>query len=259
MKHLTPILALILCVTLVGSVNAAIVTGTITFDGTEEYTEVPARKLLDINTNEQHCITATKGAKSEELVVSKGKGIQNVVVYVRVSGQKATPLKENPKLDQKDCRYLPHVLAVPTGTTVILTSDDPVAHNVNAHATKNEAKNLLISKKGLEFPYTLTKAEAIKLTCDVHAWMSGYIVAVDSNFYTVTGQKDEKGNFIHPDDYEKSADTGKYTIKDVAAGRARVVVWHETLGTANKTVQVPETGELTVDFKSSEFKKPKKK
>ena len=107
MKHLTPILALILCVTLIGSLNAATVTGTITFDGTAEYTEVPERKLLDIKTKEQHCLTTAKGAKSEELVVSKGKGIQNVVVYVRVSGQKATPLKENPKLDQKDCRYLP--------------------------------------------------------------------------------------------------------------------------------------------------------
>ncbi len=255
MKHLKPILVLFACITLTSAAYAATVTGTITFDGAE----VPERKLLDINTNEQHCLTVTKDAKSEELVVSKGKGIQNVVVYVRVSGHKATPLKKNPKLDQKDCRYLPHVLVVPTGTTVDLTSDDPVAHNVNAHATKNEAKNLLISKKGQKFPYTLTKAEAIKLTCDVHAWMSGYIVAVDSNFYTVTGQKDEKGKFIHPDEYEQSADTGKYTIKDVAAGRARVVVWHETLGTANKTVQVPETGELKVDFKSSEFKKPKKK
>ena len=259
MKHLKLFLPVILCVTLVGSVNAAIVTGTITFDGTEEFTEVPERKLLDIKTTEQHCLTTAKGAKSEELVVSKGKGIQNVVVYVRVSGQKATPLKENPKLDQKDCRYLPHVLVVPTGTTVDLTSDDPVAHNVNSHATKNEAKNVLIAKKGTTIAYELTKAEAIKLTCDVHAWMSGYIVVVDSNFYTVTGQKDEKGNFIHPDDYEKSEDTGKYTIKDVAAGRARVVVWHEKLGTANKTVTVPETGELKVDFKSSEFKKPKTK
>ena len=255
MKHLKLILTLFVCVTLVGTSYAATVTGTITFDGTE----VPDRKLLDIKTNEQHCLTVTKGAKSEELVISKGKGIQNVVVYVRVSGHKATPLKENPILDQKDCRYLPHVLVVPIGTTVDLTSDDPVAHNVNSHAAKNEAKNVLISKKGQKIPYTLTKAEAIKLTCDVHAWMSGYIVVVASNFYTVTGQKDEKGNFIHPDDYEKSTDTGKYTIKDVAAGKARVVVWHETLGTANKTVQVPESGELTVDFKSSEFKKPKKK
>lgn len=255
MKHVKFVLALLICSTLFGVVNAATVKGTISYDGSE----VPARKLLDINTNEQHCITVTKGAKSEELVISKGKGIQNVVVYVRVSGHKATPLKENPKVDQKDCRYLPHVLVVPTGTTVDLTSDDPVAHNVHSHATKNEAPNIQIPKKGVKIPYTLTKAEAIKLTCDIHGWMSGYIVAVDSNYYTVTGQKDEKGKYIDPDAYEASADTGKYTIKEVPTGRARVVVWHETLGTANKTVQIPEDGELTVDFKSSEFKKPKTK
>ncbi len=259
MKYLKLMLVMLMCGTLSCIAYAATITGTISFDGTEELTEVPERKLLDIKTNEQHCLTVTKDAKSEELVVSKGKGIQNVVVYVRVSGHKATPLKEKPILDQKDCRYLPHVLVVPTGTTVALTSDDPVAHNVNSHATKNEAKNLLISKKGIKFDYKLTKAEAIKLTCDVHSWMSGYIVVVDSNFYTVVGQKDEKDKFIHPDTYEESADTGKYKIEDVPAGRARVIAWHETLGTANKTLTIPESGELTVDFKSSEFKKPKKK
>ncbi|MDE0485020.1 MAG: hypothetical protein OXI67_20790 [Candidatus Poribacteria bacterium] len=255
MKFLKFIITLLLCSTMASIAFAANITGTITYDMDEPTT----RTVLTINTQEQHCIDATKGAKSEVLVVSKGKGIQNVVVYVRMSGQKVTPLKENPVVDQKDCRYLPHVTAVPIGTTVNVTSDDPVAHNVHSHAAKNEAKNFIIQKKGIVVPYEITKAEEIKLTCDIHAWMSGYIVAVNSNYYTVTGQKDDKDNWIHPDDYEKSADTGKYTIKDVPAGRARVVVWHEKLGSANKTVQVPASGDLTVDFKASEFKPPKKK
>lgn len=255
MKNLKTIIALLICGTMTSIAFAANITGTITYDKTDPTT----RPALEIKTQEQHCIDATKGAKKEDLVVSKGKGIQNVVVYVRMSGQKVTPLKENPKVDQKDCRYLPHVLAVPVGTTVDFTSDDPVAHNVHSHATKNEAPNVQIPKKGVVIPYKITKPEEIKLTCDIHAWMSGYIVAVNSNYYTVTGQKDDKDNWIHPDDYEKSADTGKYTIKDVPAGRARVVVWHEKLGSANKTVQVPASGDLTVDFKASEFKPPKKK
>ncbi|MDE0088534.1 MAG: hypothetical protein OXU23_22615 [Candidatus Poribacteria bacterium] len=255
MKYLKFIITLLLCSTMTSIAFAANITGTITYDMDEPTT----RTVLTINTQEKHCIDATKGAKSEVLVVSKGKGIQNVVVYVRMSGQKVTPLKENPVVDQKDCRYLPHVTVVPIGTTVNVTSDDPVAHNVHSHAAKNEAKNFIIQKKGIVVPYTITKAEEIKLTCDIHAWMSGYIVAVNSNYYTVTGQKDDKDNWIHPDDYEKSADTGKYTIKDVPAGRARVVVWHEKLGSANKTVQVPASGELKVDFKASEFKPPKKK
>ena len=256
MKNLKSIIALLICGTMTSIAFAANIIGTVTYDKSDPTT----RKALAINTQEKHCIDATKGAKSEELVVSKGKGIQNVVIYARVRGGGELKMPEkNPTVDQKDCRYLPHVIAVPVGVTVDVTSNDPVAHNVHSHATKNEAKNFQIPKKGIIIPYEITKAEEIKLTCDIHAWMSGYIVAVNSNYYTVTGQKDDKDNWIHPDDYEKSDDTGKYTIKDVPAGRARVVVWHEKLGSANKTVEVPESGDLKVDFKASEFKPPKKK
>lgn len=254
MKSLKIITTLLIVGTMTSIAFAGNVVGTVTYEG-----EVPARTALTINTTEQHCIDTTKGAKSENLVVSKSKGIQNVVIYARGRGYTVTPLKENVKVDQKNCRYLPHVIAVPTGSTVELTSSDPVAHNVHSHAEKNDAPNVQIAQKGTIVPYTITKAEAIKLTCDIHAWMTGYIVAVDSNYYTVTGQKDDKDNFIDPDTYEKSTDTGKFTLEDVPAGRARIIAWHENLGTANKTVEVPESGEVTVDFKKSDFKKPKKK
>ncbi len=257
MKYLKLTIALLICGTMASVAFAGNVTGTVTYEG-----DAPARKALAINTQEQHCIDATKGAKSEELVVSKGKGIQNVVVYMRLRGQQELKIPEDKKkltVDQKDCRYLPHVIAVPVGAIVDVTSSDPVAHNVHSYAAKNEAKNFIIKKKGEIIPYTITAAEAIKLTCDVHTWMSGYIVAVNSNYYTVTGQKDDKDKWIHPDDYEKSADKGKYTLKDVPAGRARVVAWHEKLGTAFKNVEVPATGDISVDFKSTDFKPPKKK
>lgn len=255
MKNLKIITSLLMFGMMASIALAGNIKGTVVYEG-----DVPARTALTINTTEQHCIDSTKGAKSENLVVSKGKGIQNVVVYARVRGHKVTPLEENVKVDQKNCRYLPHVIVVPTGSTVDLTSSDPVAHNVHSHAEKNEAKNVQIAQKGTVIPYTLTKAEAIKLTCDIHAWMSGYIVAVDSNFYAVTGQKDDKDNFIDPDTYEKSTDTGKFTLKDVPEGRVRVVAWHEELGTANTIVEVPATGDAPpVEFKSTDFKKPKKK
>lgn len=257
MKSLKLIITLLICGTMASVAFAGNVTGNVTYEG-----DAPARKALAINTQEQHCIDATKGAKSEELVVSKGKGIQNVVVYMRLRGQQELKIPEDKKkltVDQKDCRYLPHVIAVPVGAIVDVTSSDPVAHNVHSYAAKNEAKNFIVKKKGEIIPYTITAAEAIKLTCDVHTWMSGYIVAVDSNYYTVTGQKDDKDKWIHPDDYEKSSDKGKYTLKDVPAGRARVVAWHEKLGTAFKNVEVPATGDISVDFKSTDFKLPKKK
>lgn len=255
MKNLKTIITVLICSTITGVALAGNITGTVTYEG-----DVPARKVLTISTQEQHCITATKGAKSESLVVSKSKGIQNVVISVRLRGSQELKMPEEaPVVDQKDCRYLPHVIAVPVGATVTITSDDPVAHNVHSHAAKNAAPNIQIPKKGDVYKYKITKAEAIKLTCDIHAWMSGYIVAVDSNFFAVTGQKDKEDKWIHPDDYEKSSDTGKFTIKEVPEGRARVIAWHETLGSANKTITVPAEGDVSVDFKSTDFKKPKEK
>lgn len=254
MKYLKSTITILILATMTSIAYAGNVTGTVTFEG-----DAPERPALTINTTEQHCIDTTKGAKAENLVVSKGKGIQNVVIYARGRGYTVKPLEKNPKVDQMNCRYLPHVIVVPTGTTVDLTSSDPVAHNVHSHPEKNEIKNVLITQKGAIRPYTITKAEAIKLTCDIHAWMSGYIVAVDSNYYAVTGQKDDEDKFIGPDAYEKSMDKGKFTLKDVPAGRTRIIAWHEELGSANKTIEVPEDGDITVDFKSTDFKKPKPK
>jgi hypothetical protein len=89
--------------------------------------------------------------------------------------------------------------------------------------------------------------------------MTGYIVAVNSNFYTVTGYKDAENKWLSSDAYEKSADAGTYTLENVPAGRARVVAWHEELGTANKTIEVPASGDIAVNFTSADFKKKAKK
>ena len=225
------------------------ITGTVMYEG-----DAPERPAL-IAAKDQHCVDVVKGTKSEALVVSKGKGIKNVVIYARVRGAKVTLPEDNPVMDQKDCAYYPHVLAVPVGVTVDLTSQDPVAHNVHSHAQNNEAKNIQIPKKGIVIPYEITKAEQIKFTCDIHDWMTGYIVAVPNNYFTVTGYKDAEGKWLSSDAYEKSEDTGKYTLENVPAGRARVIAWHEELGTANKMVEVTADGDVSVNFTSADFKK----
>ena len=228
---------------------AGTITGTVMYDG-----DAPARPALTA-TKDQHCIDAVTGTKSEALVVSKGKGIKNVVLYARVRGAKVTIPEKNPVMDQKGCAYYPHVLAVVAGSTVDLTSSDPIAHNVHSHATKNEAINYQIPQPGKIIPHKIEKAEEIKFTCDIHAWMTGYIVAVPSNFFTVTGYKDADDAWISSDAYEESADAGSYSIADVPAGRVRVVAWHEELGSANKTVEVPASGDIAVNFTSADFKK----
>ena len=241
--------ALLVSTLLASAALAGTITGTVSYDG-----DAPERPALTA-TKDQHCIDAVKGTKSEALVVSKGKGIKNVVIYARVRRAKVTLPDKNPVMDQKACAYYPHVLAVVAGSTVDITSSDPIAHNVHSHAKDNEAINYQIPQPGKVIPHKIEKAEEIKFTCDIHAWMTGYIVAVPNNFFTVTGYKNADGTWISSDAYENSEDTGSYSIAEVPAGRVRVIAWHEELGSANKTVEVPASGDIAVNFTSADFKK----
>ncbi len=163
---------------------------------------------------------------------------------------------KNPVMDQLNCMYSPHVLVVTAGTTVDITSSDPVAHNVHSHATKNEAPNWQIPGPGKALPLKLEKREAIKFTCDIHNWMTGYIFVTDNDYYAVTGYKDKEGKWISSDAYEGSSDTGAYMIKDVPAGKYRVQAWHEELGTTKaQVIEVADSGEVEISFTSADFKK----
>jgi plastocyanin len=229
---------------------AGTIAGTVMYDG-----DAPARPAMQA-TKDQHCMDSLKNGKSEVLVVSKGKGIKNVVVYLRARGATPTIPAKNPAMDQVNCMYSPHVLVVAAGTTVDITSSDPVAHNVHSHATKNEAPNWQIPGPGRAFPLKLEKREAIKFTCDIHNWMSGYIFVTDNDYYVVIGYKDKDGKWISSDDYEGSSDTGAYMIKDIPAGKYRVQAWHEELGTTKaQAIDVADSGEVEINFTSADFKK----
>ena len=228
---------------------AGTISGTVMYDG-----DAPARPALQA-TKDQHCVDSLKSGKSEALVVSKGKGIKNVVVYLRARGAKPTIPAKNPVMDQVDCMYYPHVLVVTAGTTVDVTSSDPVAHNVHSHATKNEAPNWQIPGPGKKLPLKLEKREAIKFTCDIHNWMTGYIFVTDNDYYAVTGYKDKDGKWIGSDAYEGSSDTGTYMIKDVPAGKYRVQAWHEELGATKAQVVEVADGAVEINFTSADFKK----
>ena len=78
---------------------AGTISRTVMYDG-----DAPARPALQA-TKDQHCVDSLKSGKSEALVVSKGKGIKNVVVYLRARGAEPTIPTKNPVMDQVDCMY----------------------------------------------------------------------------------------------------------------------------------------------------------
>ena len=206
-----------------GIANAAggTITGTVKYDGT-----APKPKTLEVTKDKEVC--GLKPHFDEDLVVGDGGGIQNAVVVVKGAKGEAKP--GDVTFDQKGCRYEPHVLAFPAGSTVKIMNSDGILHNIHTYSTANPSFNAAQPKFKKEMDKKVDKPEVIKVTCDAHGWMHGWWVATDTPYFAVT---DDKGN---------------YTIKDVPAGSYTVEVWQEKLGTSDEKADVKDGGSASVNF-----------
>ena len=200
------------------------ITGTVKFDG-----DVPERKQLKVDSDQETC--GQHNIISEALIVSNDtKGVKNVIVSIEdiEKGKKLLP-SSNPVLDQKDCVFLPHVVAVPAGATIEILNSDKVMHNVHSYAIKNSPFNEGVSGGG-KLPKKFDFPEVVPVKCDVHKWMSGFIVVKGNPYFAVT---DDNGNF---------------KIDNVPAGAYKLQAWQETLGKQVKDVTVEAGKEAKADF-----------
>jgi plastocyanin len=170
---------------------------------------------------------------------------ENVVVYLTKMPPKDVDLsKARFVMDQRNLEFVPHVLVVPVGASIVFPNDDQVAHNVFS-LSRTKSFNLGSYKPGESRTVVFDKAGIVELRCDVHAEMAAYILVMENPYFAVT---DKNGHFEIPDDsYLKQA--GLEGLSDPAPGNYTVKTWHEKLKTEKISVVVPEGGDATVELK----------
>ena len=143
---------------------------------------------------------------------------------VKIVGAPGTAAPGTGKLDQIKCEFVPHVQALLMGSTLKITSSDPVLHNSHAFFEDGTtAFNIAVPIMGMEISKKLDKAGLLKFRCDAgHTWMSAYVAVLSEPFFAVT---DADGNFM---------------IEGVPAGNYELEVWHEWLGTHREPLVVKE-------------------
>ena len=189
-----------------------------TVEADVKYSGAPQVEKLKVNKDTEKCGTE---AVVEKVVVGGNKGLANAVVSV--PGAKGTS-KAKAVLDQHGCKFVPHVLVMQPGEIEIKNSDD-ILHNLHTYSTANPSINKAQPKFKKTMTEKLEKPEFVKVTCDVHSWMLGW-VAVVPGLAAVT-DKD-----------------GMTKIENVPAGKQKIEVWHETLGKQEKDVEV-KAGQVT--------------
>lgn len=189
----------------------------------------------------------------KEVEVDGSKGLKNAVVSVRdikdkdwMKGFKKAPAQE---VTAKLCEFLPYTgIVVNKGQFKVVNTDadpnDPkskegVLHNPHSFdvlkAKSSTLFNIGLAKKGDSLQKTIKmrmakKGSVMRLQCDQHEFMQGWYLPVTNKYWGRTG-----------------AD-GTFEIKDVPAGKHKVMAWHPVAGKVEADVEVKDGGTVEANF-----------
>jgi plastocyanin len=117
----------------------------------------------------------------------RGQPVPAVAIYAVPRSQAGSPAHAGATdvMDQQHNAFVPHVLVVQTGTSVLFPNSDTVSHHVYSFS---EAKSFELGLyKGNAYPpLTFDKPGVVVLGCNIHDGMLGYILVVDTPHFALT-------------------------------------------------------------------------
>jgi hypothetical protein len=182
------------------------ITGSVKWSG-----PVPHLASFPITKDPQICDPDSQKTRDlERLIVSSQGGVKNTVVFLKdVTQGKEFDLPQARRfLDQKHCRYEPHILLVPQSTVLQMKSSDATLHTIHMDGA---------ASYNLPFPFTdqvisrqMTTPGVVNLKCNGgHVWMNAEMIVAPHPYYAVTDEN------------------GKFELNNVPAGEYEIVAWHE--------------------------------
>jgi hypothetical protein len=216
LRRVLPLLALGLGWPAVVGAQTGTIAGVVT-------TTVPALRPLRVTADIQVC---GRQLPDEAIAVGAGGALANVVVTL--SGVKTPTPYPDPQVINEGCRFVPRVQLARPGAPTKTFSKDPLLHTTNAQQDGGRTLfNVGLPVPNLVVTRPLNGPGLVRLTCNTHTWMRGYIVVTDE-LGAVTG-----------------AD-GRFRLTGVPPGTYELKVWHELLKAppAKVTVRAGSTAEV---------------
>jgi plastocyanin len=202
--------------------DGATIRGVVRIDG-----KAPKLAPLQITKYKEFC----KDVPNETLVVGPGQGVRYAVVTLEgITRGKAVEKESSHELDNVKCRFLPHVQAASVGQFVVFKNSDPIMHTAHGTFSGEQPQFNVGLFPGRVSRKPLVAAGLVKIQCEVHPWMNAYIAVTEHPYHAVT------------DAY------GEFLINDIPPGSYRLKVWHESLGTEEKSVELKAGATLNQDF-----------
>jgi hypothetical protein len=189
--------------------------------------DVPALPPQPVFKQQETCGTTVP---DERLVLGANKALRYAVVSLTdITAGKPVPRDRAVTLDNVKCAFAPHVVAASVGQMLIMHNSDPFLHDAHALMGERTLFNVAIPK-GMTVRKPLAYAGLIHINCNVrHTWMHAYLFVAEHPYDTVTN------------------DAGQFTIDGIPPGTYTLRVWHELLGSSERSVTVAAGQATTVD------------
>ncbi len=202
--------------------DGATIRGTVRVDG-----QLPKLTPPQITKYREIC----RDVPNESLIVGPGHGLRYAVVTLEgIAKGKAVEKETIHELDNVKCRFGPRVQAASIGQFVLFKNSDPILHTAHALFTNEQPQFNIGLYPGRVSRKPLIAAGIVNIRCEVHPWMAAYIVVTEHPYHAVS------------DIY------GEYEITDVPPGVYQLKIWHESLGTQEKRIEVKPAKAQSVDF-----------
>jgi plastocyanin len=136
-----------------------------------------------------------------------GKALKGAVVTAHpLDGTAHRPAPIKAVMDQVNRAFLPDLLVIPVGSTVVFPNTDSVSHQIYSFSPAKRFQLPLY--RGTPYPPVhFDQAGVVTLGCNIHDEMVGYLVVTDAPYFGLT---DAKGAWS----------------SEVARGRYRISIWH---------------------------------
>ena len=117
--------------------------------------------------------------------------------------------------------------------SIAVVNKDPVLHNTHGYYGRRTAFNTALPNQNQNIAVELLKTGTVRVDCDAHGWMEGWIYVRDNPYYAVTGVD------------------GKFNITNVPPGSYKLVTLqpYSELVEQSVTVAAGKSNDLKVELK----------
>jgi plastocyanin len=158
--------------------------------------------------------------------VDASGGIRDAVVWLELPDTGTAPAGAPVLVDQNQCVFEPHVVAIPAGGEIVVRNSDTVIHNIRIFREGKPDMLMHQWQKAdtADIPWRFKEPGRYVVRCGVHHWMYAWVFVVPGGPFAVTDA------------------SGRFALAGLPAGRATLHVWHEALGTKEIPVEVAAEG-----------------